>query len=77
MRHVRSGEGRATRSGVVTEVKQDLPAFGRNFNFDINVGMAPVGDILMFTWGELLQGESLVLILGWMRERYAVPLVPT
>jgi hypothetical protein len=38
----------------------------------LNSGRAAYGGILILTWGRLLKGEILMLILGGLHERHAV-----
>jgi hypothetical protein len=41
-------------------------------NFNISLGRAALGEILMLIWGVLLLGGILMLILGGLHERHAV-----
>jgi hypothetical protein len=44
----------------------------RILNFYINLGRVAFGEILIITWGELLKGGILMLILGGLHERHVV-----
>jgi hypothetical protein len=41
-------------------------------NFDINLGKATFGEILILIWGKLLKCGILMLTLGGLHERHAV-----
>jgi hypothetical protein len=44
------------------------------FNFDVNIGRAEFGEVLVLKWGrgELLKGGILMLTLGGLHGRHAV-----
>jgi hypothetical protein len=52
--------------------KEEVEQGPTALNLTLDIGRAAYGGILTLTWGRLLKGEILMLILGGLHERHAV-----